>query len=56
MQVNPGLPATLLQIVSREQQGGDFICAVGELCLLLFLLGSDAALQFYGTGVRQSDG
>ena len=31
-------------------------CAVGELRLLLQLLGSDAALQFYGTGVRQSDG
>ena len=56
MQVNPGLPAALLQIVAREQQGGDFICAVGELCLLLFLLGSDAALQLYSTGVRQSDG
>ena len=27
-----------------------------ELRLLLQLLGSDAALQPYGTGVRQSDG
>lgn len=56
MQVDLGLPAALLQIVAREQHGCNFICAVGELCLLLQLLGSDAALQFYGTGVRQSDG
>ena len=56
MQVNFGLPAALLQIVAREQQGGNFISTVGELSLLLQLLGSDAALQFYGTGVRQSDG
>ena len=55
MQVNFGLPAALLQIVAREQQGGYFICAVGELCLLLQLLGSDAALQPDGTGMRQSD-
>ena len=56
MQVDLGLPVALLQIVAYEQQGGDFICAVGELRLLLQLLGSYAALQFYGTGVRQSDG
>ena len=56
MQVNFGLPAALLQIVAREQHGCNFICAVGELCLLLQLLGSDAALQPYGTSMRQSDG
>ena len=35
MQVNLGLPAALLQIVAREQQGGYFISTVGELCLCL---------------------
>ena len=56
MQVNFGLPAALLQIVAREQQGGNFISTVGELCLLLQLFGGNAALQPYGTGMRQSDG
>lgn len=36
MQVDLGLPVALLQIVAYEQQGGDFVCAVGELGLLLF--------------------
>ena len=50
MQVDLGLPVALLQIVAYEQQGGDFICAVGELRLLLQLLGSDAALTALACG------